>query len=166
MFARPPDLPRRRILATVDALADLRARRPDLAALPVVEFAFPGPLRDRIVSAVLSGTKTTTCSLLLEYDHAGEALPAAGERGIVVDSDEQPVAVMETIAVAPMRLDAVDLPIAVAEGERFTTVAQWRAAHEAFWTSQQFRAEIGQPGFAPADDTIVVVQRFDVVERV
>jgi uncharacterized protein YhfF len=153
------------MLARVDALTDLRARRPDLAGLPVVEFAFPGPLRDRIVSAILSGAKTTTSSLLLEYDHAGEPLPAAGERGIVVDSDEQPVAVIETVAVAPMRLDAVDVAIAVAEGEGFVTVTEWRAAHEAFWTSPQFRGEIGQPGFAPADDTIVVVQRFDVVER-
>ncbi|MFC4496634.1 hypothetical protein ACFPA8_21115 [Streptomyces ovatisporus] len=32
--------------------------------LPRAEFAFPGPLRDRLVAAVLDGTRTATASLL------------------------------------------------------------------------------------------------------
>jgi len=40
--------------------------------LPVIEFAFPGPLRDRLVAAIESGTKTSTSSLLREYDVGGD----------------------------------------------------------------------------------------------
>lgn len=35
--------------------------------MPVAEFAFPGPLRDQLVAAILSGTKTTTSALLAGY---------------------------------------------------------------------------------------------------
>jgi len=37
------------------------------ADLPVAEFAFPGPVRDRLVAAVLAGRKTTTSGLIAEY---------------------------------------------------------------------------------------------------
>ena len=36
-------------------------------AFPIAEFAFPGPLRDRLIAAILDGTKTSTSSTLLEY---------------------------------------------------------------------------------------------------
>jgi len=34
---------------------------------PTFEFAFPGPLRDKLVAAVLGGTKTATTGLLQDY---------------------------------------------------------------------------------------------------
>jgi uncharacterized protein YhfF len=67
--------------------------------LPVMEFAFPGPLRDQLVAAVLDGSKTTTTSLLTEYERAGEAPPAAGRRHAVADSAGHLVALIETTAV-------------------------------------------------------------------
>jgi hypothetical protein len=36
-----------------------------MTELPTVEFAFPGPLRDRLVAAILDGTKTSTTGLLI-----------------------------------------------------------------------------------------------------
>jgi uncharacterized protein YhfF len=52
--------------------------------LPPAEFAFPGPLRDQLVAAILAGTKTTTTGLPADYEHEGEALPVPGERQAVV----------------------------------------------------------------------------------
>ena len=43
--------------------------------LPVAEFAFPGPLRDQLVAAILDGSKTTTTGLLVEYEREAEPLP-------------------------------------------------------------------------------------------
>lgn len=40
----------------------------DVAELPKAEFAFPGPLRDRLVAAVLDGSKTATTGLVAEYE--------------------------------------------------------------------------------------------------
>lgn len=44
----------------------------------MVEFGFPGPLRDTLVAAILAGAKTSTSALLLGYEHANEPLPEAG----------------------------------------------------------------------------------------
>lgn len=77
--------------------------------LPVAEFAFPGPLRDQLVAAILSGGKTATTGLVADYEHEGEPLPRPGQRAAVVDSAGNRVAVIETTAVRVIRLGDVDL---------------------------------------------------------
>ena len=62
-------------------------------------------------------------------------------------------------------LAEVDRAHAVAEGEGHTTVAAWRAAHEDFWHGPDVRRELGDPEFTVDDDTLVVLERFRVVER-
>jgi hypothetical protein len=37
--------------------------------LPVAEFAFPGPLRDQLVAAILAGAKAATTGLVADYEH-------------------------------------------------------------------------------------------------
>ncbi|HEV7975122.1 ASCH domain-containing protein [Amycolatopsis sp.] len=133
--------------------------------MKLAEFAFPGPLRDRLVVAILAGEKTTTSGLLAEYEHYHEELPKVGERELVVDSAERGVAVIETTEVRRLRLSEVDLKHAVDEGEGFETLAQWRTEHEKFWLSEKMRAVLRDRSFTVDDDTIVVAQRFHVVER-
>jgi len=87
--------------------------------LPVAEFAFPGPLRDQLVAAIVAGDKTTTSGLVADYEHEGEPLPAAGWRQMVVDSAGKPVAVIETTAVRVIRLADVDVAHALGEGEGY-----------------------------------------------
>src|SRR3954452_8003571 len=94
--------------------------------LPRAEFAFPGPLRDRLVAAILSGAKTSTSSLVCFYEPENEPLPQAGLRSAVVDSQGRPVAVIELTEVRVVRLAEVDLQHALDEGEGDETVAQWR----------------------------------------
>src|SRR5215469_6335161 len=57
----------------------------NLDDLPRAEFAFPGPLRDKLVAAILSGVKTSTSGLVLEYERANEPLPTVGQLQAVVD---------------------------------------------------------------------------------
>ncbi|MGZ0153619.1 ASCH domain-containing protein [Kribbella sp. WER1] len=109
----------------------------ELAALPKAEFAFPGALRDRLVAAILDGTKTSTTGLVVDYEHEGEALPVVGERSVVVDSDGRPVGVIEVTGV--------------------------RANHEMFWHSGEMREALGDPGFKVTDDTLAVLERFRLV---
>ncbi|MEV4279922.1 ASCH domain-containing protein [Actinoplanes xinjiangensis] len=132
--------------------------------VPRMEFAFPGPLRDQLVAAVLSGAKTTTTALLVGYEVDDEPLPEVGQRRVVVDSADQPVATIEVTDVRVLRLADVDLRHAVDEGEGDESVAQWRAGHETFWHSEEVRAELGDPDFTVDDDTPVVTQRFRIVE--
>jgi len=130
-------------------------------SLPVSEYAFPGPLRDRLVAALLDGTKTSTSSLLLEYTER-EPLPRVGDRAVVVDSRSEPVAVETVTGVEVRRLKDVPLDHALAEGEGFSSVAEWRTAHEEFWHSAEFRESLGDPGFRVTDDTRVVCVRMTV----
>jgi uncharacterized protein YhfF len=136
----------------------------NLDDLPPFEFAFPGPLRDQLVAAVLSGAKTTTSGLVLDYEKAGEPLPAAGEVSAVIDSDGRPVAAIELTEVRVVRLADVDLQHAIDEGEGDESVAQWRATHEEFWHSPEVRADLGDPSFTVTDDTLVLAQRFRLVQ--
>jgi uncharacterized protein YhfF len=148
--------------------------------LPRAEFAFPGPLRDRLVAAILDGSKTATTSLLHEYEHFGEPLPRAGSRSELIDSADEPVAVIETVEVRVVPLADVDLAHARDEGEGHETVAAWRAGHERFWHSEEMRAALGDgdgeedragdrdaaggAAFTVDDATPVVLERFRLVD--
>ena len=132
--------------------------------LPAAEFAFPGPLRDQLVAAILSGAKTSTSSLVLEYERENEPLPEAGQLSAVLDSEGGRVAVIEVTEVRIVRLADVDLQHALDEGEGDKSVRQWRSGHEKFWQSAEVRAEMGDPGFTVNDDTLVVAERFRLID--
>ncbi|MCX5314095.1 ASCH domain-containing protein [Streptomyces sp. NBC_00154] len=126
--------------------------------------AFPGPLRDQLVRAVLSGAKVSTTGLLAEYEAEKEELPPVGERSAVIDSAGREVAVVEVTEVRILRLGDIDLQHAIDEGEGDTSVAAWRASHERFWQGEEMREALGDPEFTVDDETLVVAERFRVVE--
>lgn len=118
------------------------------------EFAHPGPLRDRLVAAILAGEKTATSSLVSDWEAYDEAVPHAGERMTVIDSSGNAVATIEIESVVVIPFGDADLALARDEGEGFESVDQWRAAHEDFWRG---RAQLD-------DSTEIVVERFRLVE--
>lgn len=130
-------------------------------------FAFPGSLRDELTARALAGTKTATAGLLVEMELDGEALPAAGERQVLVDSAERPVAIIETVACRVVRLADVDDRHAIDEGEGYANAAEFRVAHERFWNEYvaDLGARLGDPAFAITDDTLITAERFRVVAR-
>jgi uncharacterized protein YhfF len=131
--------------------------------LPVAEFAFPGPLRDQLVAAILRGAKTTTTGLVADFEHEGSPLPRPGLRQAVIDSAGNRVAVIELTEVRVVRAADVDLAHAVGEGEGYTSVAEWRAGHERYWHSAEVRAALDDPDFTVGDDTLLVTEAFRLV---
>ena len=131
--------------------------------MEAVRFAFPGPERDRLVDAVLKGEKTATSSLLAEWLLDDQELPAVGDRRKVLDSDDNPVAVIETTAVDVIRLGDVDIALARDEGEGFQSVAEWREAHLRFWTDEVMPKLPANMAGPLADAAKVVVVRFRLV---
>ena len=81
----------------------------------------------------------------------------------VVDSEDRRVAAIELTEVRVVRLADMDVQHVLDEGEGDESVAQWRAGHERFWHSAEVRAELGDPGFAVNDDTLLLAQRFRLV---
>jgi len=135
--------------------------------LRIAEFGFPGKLRDSLVGAILTGEKTATTGLLIEWELDSEPVPRAGEQMLVVDSSQLPVAVIELEDVRVVRLADVDIATAKAEGEGFLSVEEWRLAHEAFWDSyaDDLRSRLIDPSWRLVDDTPVVVEYFRLVDR-
>ena len=126
-----------------------------------------GEQRDRLVAAILAGEKTATTGLLVEWELDCEPIPRAGERLLVVDSFEAPVAIIEVEDVRVLRLIDVDIAVAHDEGEGFHTVAERRRAHEAFWNSyaDELRSRLDDPAWRLVDETPVVVERFRLINR-
>jgi len=133
--------------------------------LPTSEFAFPGPLRDRLVTAILEGRKVTTTSLALEYDIGREPLPYEGQRSVVVDSKNEPVCVIETVEVHVVPLGEVGYEHVVDEGEGHATISAWRAGHERYWQSEEMINSLGNSRIFLDDTTLVVLERFRVIKR-
>ena len=112
-------------------------------------------LRRQLVAAVLRGEKTATASLRQEYaPETDEPLPRVGERALLLDFDDEPVGVVEATEVRVIRAGDVDVEFARDEGEGFTSVADWRRAHQEFWADETID-----------DDTLVVAERFRLVAR-
>ena len=122
------------------------------------EFGPPGPLRDRLVSLILSGQKTATSSLVSDYELEGEPLPRPGDLELLLDSSGRGVAVLETLAVRGVPLGEIPWSHVVAEGEGHVTLADWRRDHEKFWAANSPAGQLD-------DSTAVVMQEFRVVEH-
>ncbi len=94
-----------------------------------------------------------------------ETLPYRGQRSVVVDSDNQPVCVIETEDVKIVPLGGVDFAHVEDEGEGHATMSQWRTGHENFWRSKEMTDSLGGTAVDLDDATPVVVERFRLVER-
>lgn len=141
--------------------------RIDPTGLPRWGFADPGPLRDELTAFALAGGKTTTASLLVEYTIDGDDVPVAGQLDVLVDSEGRDLAIVETISCRVARLADVDDQHAIDEGEGYADAAEFRVAHERYWNGylDQIRDGLGDPTFELTDDTLIVLERFRIVER-
>jgi uncharacterized protein YhfF len=139
----------------------------DPTGLPRWGFAEPGPLRDELTAFALAGTKTTTASLLVEYAIDGDTVPVAGQLDVLLDSEGRDIAIVETISCRIARLADVDDEHAIDEGEGYANAAEFRVAHERYWNGyiDKIQAGLGDPAFTLTDDTLIVLERFRIVER-
>ncbi|WP_231371027.1 ASCH domain-containing protein [Cryocola sp. 340MFSha3.1] len=138
------------MMRTAERISRFRARA---AQLPVVAFGRPGPEREDVTRHILDGARMATTTPLADYLRDGEPLPVPGTRYQLVDSTDEPVAIVELAAVTTCRVDDVDLAPArpAVAGGTDDAAARWQAAHRAAW-----------PGID--GDTEIVVAEFEVVE--
>lgn len=108
---------------------------------------------------VLDGIKTGTASLAWEYNVDNDPLPRAGEYSIILNGDEEPLCIIETVRVYIEPFNLVDKEQAYAEGEGDRSLQYWRDAHWKYFTR---RCEI--LGREPSEYMPVVCERFRVVK--
>ena len=127
---------------------------PRIGGLRALALGTPGELRTRLNTLVLSGVKTATAGLMQEYDDENEVLEYVGERLVLVDDNDQFVAVVEVTGVEVVRFADVPWDFARAEGEGDRSIEEWREGHGAYWDRQ---------GTPVTDDTRIVCLRFRLV---
>ncbi len=120
-------------------------------ALPRERFGDSDALADELGALIVAGTKIATCSALRHYP---EGPPVVGYRCVVEDGQGRALCVIETSAVQIKRFDDVDEAFARDEGEGDLSYANWRAAHEGYFSRNG--------GFSP--DMEVICEHFHVVE--
>lgn len=87
-------------------------------------------LMDDLLALVLSGAKTATCSSAEGFAQL-PFTPAPGVRTVIVDSQQRPACVIETIRITDETFDTISPALTDLEGEG--DHADWRAGHKAFF---------------------------------
>ncbi|WPK13638.1 ASCH domain-containing protein [Lysinibacillus louembei] len=111
---------------------------------------------DWLADLVCQGKKTATTSGHVFYELENEALPQVGEYSIVLNSHDEPVAIIEIQSVEVVPMNEVTEDFALAEGEG--DYQYWWDAHVRFFTSQLKAYDLK---FTP--DMLVVCERFKKV---
>ncbi|MEP7360726.1 MAG: ASCH domain-containing protein, partial [Chloroflexota bacterium] len=143
-----------RSVAEADASSDMGSDGPT-RDLPPFELGYARTeLRRKLVEAVLRGDKIGTAGLATDFaPHTSDPLPKRGDRWRLLDFDDEPVGIVETTEVRVVPAGQVDVHFARDEGEGFESVADWRAAHERFWSDHSI-----------TDETLIVCERFRLME--
>ena len=120
-----------------------------MSDLPPFELGYPRTeLRRDLVDAVLRGEKTATAGIAEDEEPV-----EAGDRFVLNDFDDEPVAIVEVTEARVIPAGEIDVQFARDEGEGFESVDDWREAHERF-----FERPI-------PDDLLISALRFRLVER-
>jgi len=117
-------------------------------------------LADELGNLVLSGRKSATCSAVWEYQAEDESFPQVGTLWLVLDGQNQPMCVVETVEVTFRAFNEVDEDFARAEGEDDLSLESWREGHKRFFT--RTLAEIGREF---SEEMPLVCERFRVIYK-
>ncbi|KAB2335616.1 ASCH domain-containing protein [Bacillus mesophilum] len=111
---------------------------------------------DWLADLVVNGKKTATTSGHVFYELENEPVPQAGEYSIVLNSSDEPVAIIKIDSVEVLPMDEVSEEFAIAEGEG--DYAFWWEAHEKF-----FKNELKPYNLEFVPNMVVVCERFTKV---
>jgi uncharacterized protein YhfF len=107
---------------------------------------------------ILSGAKTTTSSLLWEYEKLNKPLPRVGSLSVVENGQGEPVGVVETIWLEVLPFEKIDADFAAAYAEWGDTLAAWQ---QNAW--KYYYKQCNLLGRIPSWQMPLVCERFKVV---
>ena len=116
-----------------------------------------GGLPDELAQLVIDGKKTATCSSYALYELENEPLPTTDDYSIILNKDEQPVAIIKTVEVSLVPMNKVTEEFAISEGEG--SYEDWKLAHVRF-----FKGELQQVGLKFSEDMLLVCERFILID--
>ncbi|WP_018664712.1 ASCH domain-containing protein [Heyndrickxia acidiproducens] len=114
---------------------------------------------DHLAQLVIEGVKSATCSALIFYEIENEPLPSVEDYSIILNSKDEPLAIIKTVDVKIMPMYKVPEEFAIAEGEGDRTYQYWKEVHEKFFTK-----ELSDLGLEYSEDIMLVCERFKLVD--
>ncbi|WP_144462513.1 ASCH domain-containing protein [Siminovitchia fortis] len=112
---------------------------------------------DKLAGLVIAGKKRATCSCRLLYDLENEPLPKVDDHSVILDSEDQPVAIIRTAEVEVVPMNEVTEDFAVSEGEG--SYEEWWDTHVRFFTN-----ELNEKGLTFSEDLLLVCERFELID--
>ncbi len=118
-----------------------------------------GGAPDKLAQLVIDGIKTATCSAHILYEQENEPIPAVDDYSIILNSKDEPVAIIKTVDVQVLPMNKVSEEHAVAEGEGDLSYQYWWDVHVEFFTE-----ELANMGMEFSEDMLLVCERFELVD--
>lgn len=115
---------------------------------------------DYLAQLVIDGVKTATCSGHILYEIEQEPLPAVNDYSIILNSKDEPLAIIKTVDVKIMPMNEVPEEFAIAEGEGDRTYRYWKEVHVEFFTEA-----LSKVGLEFSEDMLLVCERFELVDE-
>lgn len=113
---------------------------------------------DVLGSLVVSGMKTGTCAAHCIYELEGEEIPKEGQYDIVLDGDNNPLAIIKYTKIDFVKMNEVTRDFARSEGEGDLSYDYWYREHVKFFTW-----ELSEHGLTFTPDLLLVCQTFQVM---
>ncbi|PFA13026.1 ASCH domain-containing protein [Bacillus cereus] len=118
-----------------------------------------GASPDYLAQLVIDGVKTATCSGHIFYELENEPLPTTNDYSIILNSADEPVAIIKTIEVTLTPMNEVSEEFAIAEGEGDRTYEYWKNVHIEFFTKELKRIDRKF-----SEDMLLVCERFELID--
>lgn len=109
------------------------------------------------LSLVLSGAKTATFTPFDSFEINRESIPVAGEVYVVLDSEEEPVAILEVTNVTVIPFNEIPWDLAARDGEN-ENLSDWQDKMREF-----LEDEADLCGFEAREDSKIVCEIFRVI---
>ena len=116
-----------------------------------------GDTPNELAQLVMNGVKTATCSGFIFYELENAPLPTTDDYFIIMNSDEQPMAIIKTVEVSLVPMNEVTEEFAIAEGDG--SYENWKSIHERF-----FKSELQKVGLEFSEDMLLVCERFTLID--
>ncbi|KEK24152.1 ASCH domain-containing protein [Bacillus gaemokensis] len=116
-----------------------------------------GDSSDYLAQLVIDGVKTATCSGHIFYELENVSLPTTGDYSVILNSNEKPVAIIQTVEVTLTPMNEVTEEFAIAEGDG--SYQNWKEIHERY-----FRSKLNEIGHEFSKDMLLVCERFKLID--
>jgi len=123
------------------------------------QFGMGDEMVDELTQLIIDGKKTATCSNYESYKQENEPIPTTGMYTIILNSKDEPVAIIKTTDVQLIPMNEVTPEFAVAEGEGDLSYQYWYDGHKHFFT-----IELAEYGKEFSEDMLLVCEWFEVVD--